>query len=334
MGEIGVGILTENYRTPFKELLQETSKMLTKNMISALEKTLGAFPYFKDVVQDILLEDLEVNKTKAEEYLDMLVNIHKRFINSEHHKFAKVSKGMRSGDKGIRYKNLFGVWFKDEDQGPKVNEDDSPRREWKRDESNRDSESSDNILSDRDEDEDQQDEADMGAVAGQAVGSAVEWIPGVPKMVAPMIAAATSVTVNAVKGFAEKLQTSEVKGVHTYKLPSGMSDEAKLHIDLCLQYMEIVDDALVDAVPKIFIMMLVMKTIDFLLGVDERGLPYRSSLLRAVQKKTKEEETKKKMVMRSHAHEKKINELKARKAVCEETIRVIDQTNSKLNQCT
>ena len=110
------------------------------------------------------------------------------------------------------------------------------------------------------------DEADIGAVAGQAVGSAVEWIPGVPKMAAPMIAAATSVTVNAVKGFAEKLQTSEVKGVHTYKLPSGMSDEAKLHIDLCLQYMEIVDDALVDAVPKIFIMMLVMKTIDFLLG--------------------------------------------------------------------
>ena len=83
---------------------------------------------------------------------------------------------------------------------------------------------------------------------------------------APVAAGATTVTVNAVKGFAEKLQTSVVEGVHTNKLPSGMSDEAKLHIDLCLQYMEIVDDALVDAVPKIFIMMLVMKTIDFLLG--------------------------------------------------------------------
>ena len=56
--------------------------------------------------------------------------------------------------------------------------------------------------------------------------------------------------------------------------------------------------------------------------------------MRTVQKKTKEEETKKKMVMRSHAHEKKINDLKARKLVCEETIRVIDQTNSKLNECT
>ena len=45
-----------------------------------------------------------------------------------------------------------------------------------------------------------------------------------------------------------------------------MSDEAKLHIDLCMEYMEIVDNALVDEVPKIFIMMLVMKTIDFLNG--------------------------------------------------------------------
>lgn len=56
--------------------------------------------------------------------------------------------------------------------------------------------------------------------------------------------------------------------------------------------------------------------------------------MRTVQKKTKEEETKKKMVMRSQAHEKKINELKTRKEVCEKTIRVIDETNSKLNECT
>jgi len=341
--EIGVGILTENYRKPFKNLLQETTEMLTKNMIRALETTLGAFPYFKDVVQDILLADLEVNKTKAEEFVDMLVDIHKRFINSEHHKFAKVSQGIRSGDKGIRYKNLFDVWFKDEDEGPsqKVTEGDSLHsQEWAQDVSNRDSTSSDEDEDedkdkdkdkDEDEDEDEPAEADIGALAGQAVGSAVGVLHPV---LAPIAAGATTVTVNAVKGFAELLQTSDVEGVHTNKLPSGMSDEAKLHIDLCLQYMEIVDDALVDAVPKIFIMMLVMKTIDFLNGVDERGLPYRSSLLRTVQKKTKEEETKKKMVMRSQAHEKMINDLKTRKAVCEETIRVIDETNSKLNECT
>ena len=56
---------------------------------------MGAFPHFKDLVQDILLYDLKAIKAKAEENLDMLVDIHKRFINSEHHKFAKVSQGIK-----------------------------------------------------------------------------------------------------------------------------------------------------------------------------------------------------------------------------------------------
>ena len=38
-----------------------------------------------------------------------------------------------------------------------------------------------------------------------------------------------------------------------------MNNEAKLHIDLRLEYMEIVDNALVDEVPKIFIVMQVMR---------------------------------------------------------------------------
>ena len=77
---------------------------------------------------------------------------------------------------------------------------------------------------------------------------------------------------NYAENYAEKLQTSANEGVHTNKLPSGISEEAKLHIDLCLEYMEIVDDALVDAVPKIFVMMLVMKTIDFLCGGNKDNL--------------------------------------------------------------
>ena len=199
--EIGVGMLTENYRIPFKNLLQDTTKVLTDNIIKALEATLGAFPHFKDLVQDILLDDLKANKAKAEEYLDMLVDIHKRFINSEHPKFAKVSQGIRSGDE-IRYKNHFNNWFKDEGQNY-----------------------------------------------------------------------AENYAENFAENYAEKLQTSAAEGVHTNKFPSGISKEAKLHIDLCLEYMEIVDDALVDAVPKIFVIMLVMKTIDFLCG-SNKDRPY------------------------------------------------------------
>ena len=53
-----------------------------------------------------------------------------------------------------------------------------------------------------------------------------------------------------------------------------------------------------------------------------------------MQKRTKDEKEKEKMVMRSHAHEKKINDLKTRKTQCEETIKVIEATNSQLNNCT
>ena len=251
--EIGVGMLTENYRKPFKNLLEDTTEVLTDNIIKALEATLGAFPHFKDLVQDILLDDLKANKTKAEEYLDMLVDIHKRFINSEHHKFAKVSQGIRSGDQiqiqdQIRNKNHFNNWFKDEGQEtlpPKIN-------------------------SARSTVEGSDGEIDHGsgyADYGSGYGS------GYADYGSDYGSGYGSGYADYGSGYSEKLQTSAIEGVHTNKLPSGISEEAKLQIDLCLEYMEIVDDALVDAVPKIFVMMLVMKTTDFLCGGNKDN-PY------------------------------------------------------------
>ena len=69
-------------------------------------------------------------------------------------------------------------------------------------------------------------------------------------------------------------------------------------------------------------------------AVDEKGQPYRSSLLREVQAEAKDENQKKQLTTRSQAHENMIKALKERKLVCEETIRVIEETNSKLNDCT
>ena len=69
-------------------------------------------------------------------------------------------------------------------------------------------------------------------------------------------------------------------------------------------------------------------------AVDEKGQPYRSSLLREVQKEAKEEDDKKRLTTQSQAHENMIKALKERKILCEETIRVIEETNSKLNDCT
>ena len=68
-------------------------------------------------------------------------------------------------------------------------------------------------------------------------------------------------------------------------------------------------------------------------AVDEKGQPYRSSLLREVQKEAKNEDDKKRLTTQGQAHENMIKALKERKILCEETIRVIEETNSKLNDC-
>ena len=215
--EIGVAILTENYRQPFKDLLQETSTELNKNIIEALYATLGNYPRFKDLVQGILLDEVEGNKSKAEEYLDVQVDIHKRFINSEHQEFGMLNQQLKKN--GIRYKNNKDSWF--QEKIGTVDEDDN----------------------------------------GDMVDAVAELAFGVVQGSSLVAEAA-----KAAKGFVEKLQKEGDDEVHTNRMPSGIKDEAMMDIDLCMNYMEIVDKALVDEVPKIFVMMLVMRTIDFLNG--------------------------------------------------------------------
>ena len=77
-----------------------------------------------------------------------------------------------------------------------------------------------------------------------------------------------------------------------------------------------------------------MSPLNMFSAVDENMQPYRSSLLREVLKKAKGEDEKKRLTTQSQAHENTIKELKERKIICEETIRVIEETNLKLNDCT
>ena len=77
-----------------------------------------------------------------------------------------------------------------------------------------------------------------------------------------------------------------------------------------------------------------MSPLNIFSAVDENMQPYRSSLLRDVLKKAKGEDEKKRLTTRSQTHENMIKELKERKIICEETIRVIEETTLKLNDCT
>ena len=87
-------------RKPFKNLLEDSTQILNKGLQQTLEETLRVYPKFKDLVITTLLDEVLANKSKTEEYLDILLDIHTRVINTEHEEFKKVTEKMRHD--GIR----------------------------------------------------------------------------------------------------------------------------------------------------------------------------------------------------------------------------------------
>ncbi len=83
------------YRKPFKNLLEESTRILNQGLQQSLETTLQIYPKFKDLVTTVLLDEVGANKSKAEEYLEILLDIHTRVINTEHEEFKKVTQKMR-----------------------------------------------------------------------------------------------------------------------------------------------------------------------------------------------------------------------------------------------
>ena len=247
--EIGVGLLTECYRKPMKMLLGESYEFLKNSIKTIMGDTLGIYQKFEELVVGIFLGEIDQNKLKTEEEIDLQVDLHKRFVNTEHPEFIKSTMILKKN--GIRFRNNFNLWF----------EEGIPN----------DTENEENIV-----------EEVIDRVAEAAL---------------------------------DNLGSMSVE------------DEAQMHLDLCLQYMEIVDKALVDQIPKIFIYMLVHKTLDFMAG----GKAYKGpSLLRRIQKECQDHQTKKEVLEKSFDHEEMINKLKERQRVCTDTIKVIQDTVDQL----
>ena len=226
--EMGVSVLTENYRIPFKNLLDDFVSNLTRTIINDLETTLGSFPHFKDLVQSVILEDLDRNKVKTEEYLDLQVDIHKHFIEEDSFSFS--AQHFNKSCKSLQ--------------------DLSVDREstWKK---------SHHCLS-----LETLDEYEDNSTCDSLSHLSSDF--GKP----------TLLSGNKKRGFGTRVASA----VHGLRLKIGKEDEergfspsfnersAMVHLQLCLDYMRSVEKTLVTDVPKIFIMMLVVKTVDFLNG--------------------------------------------------------------------
>ena len=108
--EIGVSLLTECYRNPMKILLEDSYEYLKNSIKTVLGDTLGVYQKFEELVGDIILGEIEENKAKAEEYLDLQINLHKRFVNTEHKEFVKSTNVLK---KKIRFEPAVDLWFQE-----------------------------------------------------------------------------------------------------------------------------------------------------------------------------------------------------------------------------
>ena len=291
--EIGVGLLTECYRKPFLGLLNESCEFLKQEVSKILKDTLEIYPECEKLVNKIALEEIERNKVKAEEYLNVQIDIHSRFVNCDHSEFIKMKEWMKKD----KHKNHFDLWFKE--KIPKAR--DNSRQS--------DDEEEDGVIDD---------------VVDVVVDVATDFGP--QTFLKKGIKSVSKVASKKVRGFYERLQGGS-GDVEFNKLPSGTGDEAMLHLDLCLEYMEIVDKALVDEIPKIFIMMLCHKLLDFLKG----GEAYHTSFLRRVQQEVKKSSPEE-ILVKSFEHEEMIKDWKTRKSVAERTIEILDKTQQKLTK--
>ena len=225
--EMGVAILTENYRIPFKNLLDDFVSNLTRTIINDLETTLGSFPHFKDLVQSVILEELDRNKLKTEEYLDVQVDIHKHFIEGDSFSFS--TQQFKKG-----YKSLQDL------SGKETGWEASHRH---------------HSLETLDEYEDSSTCDSLSHLSNDFGKPA--FLNGNKRR------GFGSRMASAVRGIRLKIgKEEEEKGFN----PSFDERSAMVHLQLCLDYMRSVEKTLVTDVPKIFIMMLVVKTVDFLNG--------------------------------------------------------------------
>ena len=261
--EIGVGLLTESYRKPLLALLDNTFAFLIQEVSKVFNETLGIYPVFEKLVNKIALDEIGENKRKAEEYINLQIDIHRRFVNCDHIEFVKM-KELKNKSKN---KNHFDLWFKE--ATPTTNDNtESSKKDGK---------------------------------AGEAFD------------------------LKKMRGFYERLQKNSAE-VKCNKLPSGTVDEVMLHLDLCLEYMEIVDKALMDEIPKIVIMMLCHKLLDFLKGGDSYQISFLRRVMKEVEKSSPEE-----VLVKSFEHEEMIKNWKNKISVAERTNDILDKTQQELN---
>ncbi|XP_023331482.1 dynamin-1 isoform X2 [Eurytemora carolleeae] len=288
----GVGMLTEAYRNNFECLLKDVTELLSDGVERVTKSKLEQYPYFFNMVKSMLHEEINNSKDKIKHHLDIMIDINRRVVNTEHPSFDVIGSLKK---KRIRYPNKNEIWFKEQISIA---------------------------------DDFQQVGSDLGdGEDGEQIRNIVDTVGDIVENVVPGGSMIKSVLKPTFHGFTKDLQNQDKKNkISTARYPSKIPDEANVHVDLCVQYMKILDEILVDQVPKLFITMLVHRTLDYLHGSSSLD----KSLLREITQKLSSEQEAEKLLLKSREHSDRIAKLKGLKTYYEETIRVVDDTYNNL----
>ena len=243
--DIAISLLTESYRNQFLDLLTNTEHILVDNLRSLLTTSLKHYPQFKDLVTNILTKEISKNKDSAENYINVMIEMHKRTLNSHHPDLKKIKLNQDAT-----------TWFK---------EGISRKEKYAQYQT---------------ESKDFYGNIDGMELSVQSDNWVTENVPTAFQTPGTIHISETqdlpqphdrkSDNVFNIIGFSERVQSRD-NYIPTRQYPTELEDEAKFHLDIALEYMEIIDKQLVDETLKIIILMLVHKTMDFFRG----GIHYR-----------------------------------------------------------
>lgn len=294
--EVATNILIGNYTKPIANLLDAATHHLGDGLANIVESILGAYPKFNQKVMDILLDCVDRNKLKAEEYYTVELRMHQMVFNREHKELSTCTQVLK--DNGIRFTPATDVWFQERIAPPSVN-----------------------IGKGGPVDEDQFDAPIMPDVDDPFADMDSDDEP------------ATDV-INHARGITKRIQNADNHEAVTKRLPINIDKEALVVVDICIQYMEVLDKQLVDKIPKLFIMQLVHNMIDYMKGGIINHSSMEKSFTSTIRSICQDVQVREALMEAEADQQRQVEYLRNSIATCEEAIRIVDNINRKLHHNT
>ena len=78
------------FRNNFECLLKDVTELLSDGVERVTKSKLEQYPYFFNMVKSMLHEEINNSKDKIKHHLDIMIDINRRVVNTEHPSFDAI----------------------------------------------------------------------------------------------------------------------------------------------------------------------------------------------------------------------------------------------------